>query len=79
MSSGAALVVAAVASVAAAGAQALSKPKVPKATPTPTRNEAAEQAQRRDLLSRRRTPAADMLMGAGGAESSAGAKTSLGA
>mgnify|MGYP001590452714 CR=1 FL=1 len=79
MSAGIALAVTAIASAAAAGAQALSKPKVPKQTPTPTRNEAAEQAQKRDLLSRRRTPAADMLMGAGGAESSAGSKTSLGA
>lgn len=74
-----ALIASAVVSATAATASALIKPKVPKQTPTPTRNEAAEQAQKRDLLSRRRTPAADMLMGAGGAESSAGSKTSLGA
>ena len=62
-----------------AGAQLLNKPKIPKATPTPTVNQAAEEAQKRDVLSRRRTPAADMLMGVGGSESSTGAKTSLGA
>ena len=79
MSTAAVLIGAAVIGAGASAAQALSKPKIPKAVPTPTVNQAAEAAQKRDVLSRRRTPAADMLMGTAGAESSTGAKTSLGA
>ena len=79
MSTAAVLIGAAVIGAGASAAQALSKLKMPKAVPTPTVNQAAEEAQKRDVLSRRRTPAADMLMGVGGAESSTGAKTSLGA
>lgn len=79
MSVGVALLATTVLAAGASAAQLLSKPKAPKATPVPTVNKAAEDAQKRDMLARRRTPAADMLMGAGGAESSTGAKTALGA
>lgn len=74
-----ALIVSAVAATAASGASMLSKPKVPKPTPQPTPNAAAEDALKRDQLARRRGPAANLLLGALGAESSAGKKTSLGA
>lgn len=67
--------------VGGAAAQLLMKPKTPKApvaTPVPTRNQAAEGAMARDRVSRRRGVAANLLLGAGGAESSAGGKTALG-
>ena len=55
------------------------KQAAPASTPVPTRNDAAEAAEKRDLVSKRRGVAANMILGAGGAESSAGAKSALGA
>lgn len=54
------------------------KPKVPDPVPQATRNEAAEEALKRDRVAKRRGAAANLLLGAAGAESSAGKKTSLG-
>lgn len=56
----------------------LSKPKQVQAPTVPTRNMAQEAAQREDRVSRRRGVAANLLLGAQGAESSAGGKTALG-
>lgn len=49
----------------------------PAPTPIPTRNAAQEAAMKSDQVARRRGVAANMLLGATGAESSAG-KTALG-
>lgn len=58
----------------------LSKKKAvaaPAAVPIPTRNAAAEAVAKGDMLARRRGVAANLILGASGAESSAG-KTALG-
>lgn len=53
------------------------KPKAPAALMQPTIDQAARDAQSRDLLSKRRGAGANAILGAKGAESSAG-KTRLG-
>jgi hypothetical protein len=57
------------------------KPKAP-AQPAPTlaprRDEAREAADLRDRVSKRRGVAANLILGAGGAESSTGGKNALG-
>jgi hypothetical protein len=61
-----------------AASKLLSKPaSAPVAQPVPTRNLAAEAAAKSDQVAKRRGIAANLILGAGGAESSAG-KTSLG-
>lgn len=55
-----------------------STPKPPKPLPQPTRAAAAEAAARSDRVARRRGVAANLITGAGGAESGAGTKTQLG-
>lgn len=66
------------AGVAGTAATLLSKPKQVQAPVIPTRNMAQERAQREDRVSRRRGVAANLLLGAQGAESSAGGKVALG-
>lgn len=61
------------------GSKLLSKPaSAPVAAPMPTRNAAAEAAMKSDQVAKRRGVAANLILGAGGAESSAGGKTTLG-
>lgn len=55
------------------------KPKAPTATRLPTRNGAADALASSDRFNRRRGGAANAILGARGAESSAGGKTQLGA
>lgn len=52
--------------------------KPPKALPTVTRDDAAQQIAANDELMRRKGGAADILTGIGGAEAPTGAKTTLG-
>lgn len=52
--------------------------KVPNALPTMNRDDAAAQINANDELLRRKGGAADILNGSGGAEASAGGKTTLG-
>ena len=56
---------------------AKSSAAAPAPTPIPTRNAAQEAAMQNDQVAKRRGVAANMLLGASGAESSAG-KTALG-
>lgn len=71
-------IISGVAGLVGAGASLILATKKPPAAPkAPTRNEAAEAAIERDRLSRRRGVGANLLLGATGAESSAG-KTTLG-
>lgn len=61
------------------GAQLLTKkPAIPKQLKRPTQNKSAENAAKRDVLSKRRGAAANLLTGSSGAESSTGGKTALG-
>lgn len=65
--------------LAGAGASLLKgKPKPPKPVLQPTKDVAADRANQRDQLSRRRGSGANELLGPLGAEASAGGKTSLG-
>lgn len=50
----------------------------PVATPTPQRDVASQIVAQQDLQAKRRGAAANLLLGAGGAESSTGNKTTLG-
>lgn len=53
-------------------------PAQPAPVLAPQRNEAREAADARDRVSKRRGVAANLILGAGGAESSTGGKTALG-
>lgn len=80
MSTAVALVAASVVATIGSAAVSLSnKPKMPAPLKQQTRNDAAEAAGKRDVLSRRRGVAANMLLGSSGAESQAGGKSALGA
>jgi hypothetical protein len=62
------------------GSLLFGKPKAKAQAPiqTPQRNDAAEAAAKRDVVSRRKGVAANLILGAGGAESSTGGKSTLG-
>lgn len=72
------LIASTVVGAAGVASSLLSKPKQVAAPVVPTRNAAAERAQTEDRVSRRRGVAANLILGAQGAESSAGNKTALG-
>jgi hypothetical protein len=55
------------------------KPKAAAPALGPRRDLAAEEARKRDVIGKRRGVATNLILGATGAESSAGGKTQLGA
>lgn len=76
--SAAAILPAAFGLVGAGASMLMNKPKAPSPVLQPTKDEAADRANQRDQLSRRRGSGANELLGPLGAEASAGGKTSLG-